>query len=369
MPATSCRRRLIFRSIDRRILHRQPLVRGAGLRNQRVHAGRDAPDAAARPRVLQHHARAAAPSGRESRRGPRRSRSAGRSCSTASGSRSRSAKIRSARSRISSFVTVLLMTRRSRSDPVSGAIVIDRSPLFAQPRDDRLGEVVEAQRRRADAVAHPDQALQDVLDVRVIAERDRHEADAVRVRPRGLGEREDAVGVERAHRQVVVARPAEAAQVRAARARLRSGSRDPNSVSGVKMLRVRRVEALGRLDGRLPDRHGRVACPGAARRPAMPPIVVVARRRTATACRSRARRRAREQHVGAARGAANAASTSAGTSSSPSPAAITSANGASGSGLTNVTAPPITTSGCARRALARAYSGRPASRSIVRTLV
>ena len=32
-------------------------------------------------------------------------------------------------SRICSFVTVLLMTRRSRSDPVSGAIVIDRSPL------------------------------------------------------------------------------------------------------------------------------------------------------------------------------------------------------------------------------------------------
>ena len=40
------------------------------------------------------------------------------------------------------------------------------------------------------------------------------------------------------------------------------------------------------------------------------------------------------------------ASTSAGTSASPSPAAITSANIASGSGLTNVTAPPMTTSGC-----------------------
>ena len=40
------------------------------------------------------------------------------------------AKIISAAARISSFVTVLLMTRRSRSEPVSGAIVIVRSPLW-----------------------------------------------------------------------------------------------------------------------------------------------------------------------------------------------------------------------------------------------
>ena len=36
-------------------------------------------------------------------------------------------KMRSARSRISSLVTVLLMTRRRRSEPVSGAIVIEAS--------------------------------------------------------------------------------------------------------------------------------------------------------------------------------------------------------------------------------------------------
>ena len=39
------------------------------------------------------------------------------------------AKMTSARSRISSLVTVLLITRRSRSEPVSGAIVSERSPL------------------------------------------------------------------------------------------------------------------------------------------------------------------------------------------------------------------------------------------------
>ena len=38
-------------------------------------------------------------------------------------------KISSARSRISSLVIVLLITRRRRSEPVSGAIVSVRSPL------------------------------------------------------------------------------------------------------------------------------------------------------------------------------------------------------------------------------------------------
>ena len=85
-------------------------------------------------------------------------RRAGRSCSRASGSRCRSRRSGRRVSRISSLVTVLLITRRRRSEPVSGAIVIDRSPLCAQQPDDGLGQVVEPQRRRADAVAHLDQA-------------------------------------------------------------------------------------------------------------------------------------------------------------------------------------------------------------------
>ena len=43
-------------------------------------------------------------------------------------------KISSAADRISSFVTVLLMTRRSRSDPVSGAMVTVFSPLCRSRR-------------------------------------------------------------------------------------------------------------------------------------------------------------------------------------------------------------------------------------------
>ena len=39
------------------------------------------------------------------------------------------AKMISVAARISSFVTVLLITRRRRSEPASGAIVIDFSPL------------------------------------------------------------------------------------------------------------------------------------------------------------------------------------------------------------------------------------------------
>ena len=50
-----------------------------------------------------------------------------------------------------------------------------------------------------------------------------------------------------------------------------------------------------------------------------------------------------------------------GSSTSPSPAVMTSANGASGSGFTNVTAPPITTSGsCFVRASARTGHAREA---------
>ena len=36
-----------------------------------------------------------------------------------------------------------------------------------------------------------DEPFEDVLDLRVIAQRDRHEADASRMRPRGLGDREN----------------------------------------------------------------------------------------------------------------------------------------------------------------------------------
>ena len=90
------------------------------------------------------------------------------------------AKISSAASRISSLVTVLLMTRRSRSEPVSGAIVIERSPLSRSIRTIGGGEIVEPQRGRADRIAHVDQAAQDVIDVRMVAERDRHEAGARR---------------------------------------------------------------------------------------------------------------------------------------------------------------------------------------------
>ena len=125
-------------------------------------------------------------------------------------------KINSARSRISSFVTVLLMTRRRRSDPVSGS---DRqralAALFEQRHDGRR-QVVEPQRGRADRIAHVLEAAQDVFDVGVIAQGDRHQAGARRVRPRRLRELEDPVGREGADRQVVVAGPAEPAQVRAA---------------------------------------------------------------------------------------------------------------------------------------------------------
>ena len=156
------------------------------------------------------------------------------------------AKMSSARSRISSLVTVLLMTRRSRSDPVSGR---DRDrPLaaLAQHPDDRLGQVVEAQRRGADRVAHLEQAGENPLDVGMIAQRDRHEADAARRAARaGFGQLEDAVGRKGAHGQVVVAGPAEAAQVRAAAHDLDEEARAELGV-GREDAGRRRIDRVGR---------------------------------------------------------------------------------------------------------------------------
>ncbi len=92
----------------------------------------------------------------------------------------------------------------------------------------------------------------------MVAQRDRDEPDAVRMRARGLGQLEDPVGGERPDRQVVVAGPAEAAQVRAtahhfdkeARTELRLRREDA---------RRRRIECVGRSNGRFPNGQRRVA--------------------------------------------------------------------------------------------------------------
>ncbi len=92
----------------------------------------------------------------------------------------------------------------------------------------------------------------------MIAERDRHQADTIGVRTRGLGQGEDAAGVEGAHRQVVVAGPAEAAQVGAPAHDLDQEARAELGV-GREDLGVRRVEQVGRPDGRLLHWRGAAA--------------------------------------------------------------------------------------------------------------
>ena len=195
------------------------------------------------------------------------------------------AKMRSAFSRISSFVTVLLMTRRRRSEPVSGAMVSVRSPLCRSSRDDGRREIVEAQRGRADRIAHLGQARQDELDVGMIAESNRHQAHAVGVGPGGLRQFQDAVGGKRPHRQVVVARPAEAAEVGAAAHHF---DQEPRAELGVgrEDRRARRVDGLGRLEGGLlHDRRGARARAGHV---GVDRAVVLRRsRRRTTGCRSR----------------------------------------------------------------------------------
>ena len=155
------------------------------------------------------------------------------------------------------------------AQPIGAGLGRDRDrPLaaLAEQADDRLGEIVEAERGRADAVAHLDEPLEDVLDVGVIAERDRHEADAIGVRPRRLGDLEDARRRKRPDGQVVVAGPAEAAEVRAAAHDL---DEQPRSELGVgrEDAGARRIEPIGRLHGGLADDRRRARCPAAARWP------------------------------------------------------------------------------------------------------
>ena len=235
------------------------------------------------------------------------------------------------------------MTRRRRSEPVSGAIVIVRSPLSRQDPDDRLGQIVEPQRRRADGVAHLEEARENALDVRVIAERDRHEADAARVRSRALArELQDAIGGKRADRQVVVAGPAEAAQVRAAADDFDEEARAELGV-GREDARRRRIDRVGRLQRGLAHRQRRVGARPqreAGQRAVGGVLRLVERRNVEAALGGE-----QAQQIGAIGRGAQRRGAAPGTSTSPSPAAITSANGASGSGLTNVTAPPMTISG------------------------
>ena len=235
------------------------------------------------------------------------------------------AKIRSARSRISSLVTVLLITRRRRSDPVSGAMVMPCSPLALEHPHDRLRQIVEPQRRGADRVAHLDGARENPIDVRMVAERDGHEPDAVGVHARGLGELENAVGRKRADGQVVVAGPAEAAQVRAAADDFDEEARSELGV-GREDAGRRRVERVGVLTAALCTGNGASAPLGSPiTMPASVPGARIAARRT-TARKSRARARGSAGGRGRSRGLPHETRSRTGTRISPSPAAITSAN-------------------------------------------
>ena len=123
---------------------------------------------------------------------------------------------------------------------------------LAQPPHDAVGEVVEPKRRRADRVADREQAVEDPIDLGMVAERDRHEAGAVRVLARRGRQLEDPIGWERADRQVVVAGPAEPAQVRAAANDFDEEAR-PEFRVGSEDRRGGRVQPIGALHGRLLD--------------------------------------------------------------------------------------------------------------------
>ena len=125
-------------------------------------------------------------------------------------------------------------------------MVIVFSPLCRSRRRIGRRDVVEPERRRADAVAHLHQAREDLFDLGVIAQRDRHQPDATGVRPRLLGQLQDAVLRECADRKVVVTRPAEATQVRAATHDFDEESRSELGI-GREDRRRRRIHRFRRL--------------------------------------------------------------------------------------------------------------------------
>ena len=174
---------------------------------------------------------------------------------------------------------------------------------------------------------------------------------------------EDPIRRERPHGQVVVAGPAEPAQVRAAAHDFDQQARSELGV-GREDARARRVEPIGGLDRGL--WHDRAARPiPASARSRRPGRDRRSARRRGSGCRSRATSTA-GRGARADRGCPppRTRRRAPGTSSSASPAAITSANGASGSGLTNVTAPPMTIERIARDGAApRAARAPPAGAS------
>ena len=139
-----------------------------------------------------------------------------RPCSRASGSGSRSRRSSVAFSRISSLVNCLLRIRRMRSEPHSGARVRPWTPVSASLKTKLGRQVVEAQRGHRDLEAHRRQVVDDAVDLGVVADRRRDEADLVRVGAHLAGAVHDLLAREAAHRKVVVAGPAEAAHAGAA---------------------------------------------------------------------------------------------------------------------------------------------------------
>ena len=71
------------------------------------------------------------------------------------------------------------MTRRKRVGSGLGSDGDRPLAALAQQAQDRWRQIVEPERRRADAVTHLDQPRQDLFDLRMIAQRDRDQTDAI----------------------------------------------------------------------------------------------------------------------------------------------------------------------------------------------
>ena len=197
---------------DVRILHRDPLIGRPRLRDQRVHAADDPTDLALGLRVF-HHALANLQrqiANRDQvlvRLGGEADHVVELQVLDAVGKNQIGA--------IENFVVGHGLVDHATQTIGSGFRRDGNRSLAAllQHLDDGLRQIVETQRCGTDGVAHLQEVRENAFDVGMIAERNRHQADAARMRPRLARELQNAIGWKRANRQVVVAGPAKAAQV------------------------------------------------------------------------------------------------------------------------------------------------------------
>src|SRR5262245_10132900 len=189
------------------VFHRQPLVRRSGFRHERVHTADDAPKLTAAALVAQHDV------------AKLQRKVANRDEIVVSLRRQPNHEVElqvvetagedHLRRRENLVVRDRLVD--DTPQPIGSCFRRDRNRALtasAEQFEDRRREIIEAKRGGANRVAHVDQLRENLLDLGVVAQRDRHEAGTGGVLPRVSCKLQDPIFRKGSNRKVVVTRPA-----------------------------------------------------------------------------------------------------------------------------------------------------------------